>query len=126
MDHVNQLDAETAKNTNAIRDVDQRTQAGLKQADAASQAAMDHANQVQQQAQQVNQQLQQTSGRVRALDSSIADLDNYKQTSQATVHFGFDKSNLTPDAQQTLDGVVSQVQQDPHSILEIEGFTDTT
>ncbi|MGH7442953.1 MAG: OmpA family protein, partial [bacterium] len=96
INHVNQLDQETAKNSNDLRQVNQQTQAGLQQANAASQAALQHAQQVQSQAQQVNQQLQQTSTRVTALDSTVANLDNYKQASDATVHFGFDKSNLTP------------------------------
>lgn len=126
INHVNQLDAETAKNTNDLRKVDENTAAGLKQANAASQAALDHATQVQQQAQQVGQQLDQTSGQIKSLDATVANLDNYKQTGQATVHFGFDKSDLTPEAQQALDGVVTQLQNDPHGILEVEGYTDST
>src|SRR6185437_4161832 len=126
IDHVNQLDTETAKNTNAIKDVDQRTQQGLEEANASSQKALEAAQQVQGQAQQVGSQLNQTSGQIQALDATMANLDNYKQTSEATVHFAFDKSELTPDAQQTLDGVVSQLQQNAHGILEVEGFTDST
>lgn len=126
INHVNQLDAETAKNTNDLRKVDEDTAAGLKQANQSSQAALDHANQVQQQAQQVGQQLDQTSGQIKALDATVANLDNYKQTGQATVHFAFDKSDLTVESQQTLDGVATQLQNDPHGILEVEGYTDST
>src|SRR6185312_8292604 len=91
INHVNQLDAETAKNTNAIKDVDQRTQKGLQTANASSQQALDKAQQVQQQAQQVGSQLTDTSHQIQALDASMANLDNYKQTSTSTVHFAFDK-----------------------------------
>lgn len=126
MNHVNQLDAETAKNTNQIKEVDQRTQAGLNQVNDASQAALQHAQQVQGQAQQVSQQLNQTSGQIQALDATMANLDDYKQTSQATVHFAFDKAALTAEAQQTLDGVAAQLQQNNHGILEVQGYTDTS
>jgi len=126
MDHVNTLDAETAKNTNAIKDVDQRTQAGIAQVNQSSQAAMRQAQQVQGQAQQVSQQLNETSGKIQSLDNTVANLDDYKQSSQATVHFAFDKSLLTTDSKQTLDGVVAQLQQDPHGILEVQGYTDST
>lgn len=126
INHVNQLDAETAKNTNDLRKVDEDTATGLKQANQSSQAALDHATQVQQQAQQVGQQLDQTSGQIKALDATVANLDNYKQTGQATVHFAFDKSDLTTEAQQALDGVVTQLQNDSHGILEVEGYTDST
>lgn len=126
IDHVNQLDAETAKNTNDIKAVDQRTQQGLEAVNASSQQALSHAQQVQAQAQQVGEQLGQTSGKIQALDATMANLDDYKQTSAATVHFGFDKADLTPEAQQTLDGVVAQLQQNAHGILEVQGYTDST
>ncbi|HWG36371.1 MAG TPA: OmpA family protein [Terriglobales bacterium] len=126
IDHVNQLDTETAKNTNAIKDVDQRTQKSVADANASSQKALEAAQQVQGQAQQVSSQLNQTSGQVQALDATMANLDNYTQSSEATVHFAFDKADLTPEAQQTLDGVVSQLEQNAHGILEVEGYTDST
>lgn len=126
INHVNQLDTETAKNTNDIRAVDQRTQQGIQQVNSATQQAVQKAQNVQDQAQQVGQQLNQTSGQIRALDASMANIEDYKQVSQATVHFGFDKTNLTDESQQTLDGVVAQLQQHPHGILEVKGYTDST
>ena len=126
INHVNQLDQQTAKNTNDIRQVHQNTQQGLQRVDAASQQALQKAQQVQDQAQQVGQQLHQTSGQIKALDATMANLDDYKQTSEATVHFGFDKSNLTSASQQVLDGVAQTLNQNPHAILEVEGYTDST
>jgi OOP family OmpA-OmpF porin len=126
MNHVNQLDAETAKNTNAIRDEDKKTQQGIAAVDAKTQQALDQAQQTQRQAQQVSGQLSATSGKITALDATIANLDDYKQTAQATVHFALNKAELTPEAKQILDGVVAQVQGNPHGILEVQGYTDTT
>lgn len=126
INHVNQLDTETAKNTNAIRDVDQRAQQGIAGANSASAQALQHAQAVQGQADQVGQQLTQTSGQIKALDASLANIDDYKQVSTSTVHFAFDKATLTPDAQQTLDQIAAQLQQNAHGIVEVQGYTDST
>lgn len=126
MNHVNDLDAQTAKNTNTIKDVDARSQQGIAKANESSQQAMNQAQQAQGSAQQVNQQLGQTSHQIQSLAATVANLDNYQQVSAAAVHFGFDKWNLTRDARQKLDDLVSQLNQSPHSILEVEGYTDST
>lgn len=126
MNHVNDLDAQTAKNTNAIKDVDARAQQGIANASQSAQQAMNQAQQAQGAAQQVNEHLGQTSHQIQSLAATVANLDNYQQTSEATVHFGFDKWKLTSDAQDQLDQLVSQLSQNPHSILEVEGYTDST
>jgi OOP family OmpA-OmpF porin len=126
MNHVNQLDRETAKNTNAIRQEGQKTQQGIDAVDQQTQKALQQAQQAQGQAQQVSSKLQSTSGKITALDSTIANLDDYKQTSEMTVHFPLNKATLTPEAKQILAGVVSQIQANPHAILEVQGYTDTT
>lgn len=124
VNQVNNLDQLTAKNTNAIKSLSARTQRGLEEANASSSQAMQTAQSATQKADSVSNRLQQTSGQVEALDHTVANLDNYKQISTAAVHFGFNRWNLTPQAKSTLDGLVSQVQQDPHAILEITGYTD--
>ncbi|TAN22443.1 MAG: OmpA family protein [Acidobacteria bacterium] len=126
MDHVNQLDAQTAKNTNAIRDTKQQTDAGIAQVNQSTENAVNQAQQAQQQAQQVSSKLDQTSGQIQSLDKTVANLEDYHQTGQATVHFAFNKSNLTPDAKQELDQVITQLHQDTHGILEVQGYTDTS
>ncbi|MGH9412970.1 MAG: OmpA family protein [Terriglobales bacterium] len=126
MNHVNQLDAETAKNTNAIRQTKQQTDQGIAQVRQSTEKAVDQAQQAQQQAQQVGSKLDQTSGQIQSLDKTVANLDDYHQTGQTMVHFGFNKANLTKQATQKLDQVVAQLQQDSHGILEVQGYTDTS
>lgn len=124
VNQVNNLDQLTAKNTNDIKSLSTRTQRGLEEANASSSQAMQTAQAATQKADTVAGHLQQTSSQVETLDHTVANLDNYKQVSNAAVHFAFNRWNLNQQAQSTLDGVVSQVQQDPHSILEITGYTD--
>ncbi|MGH9486535.1 MAG: OmpA family protein [Terriglobales bacterium] len=126
MDHVNQLDQETAQNTNAIRQAKQQTQQGLAQVNASTQQAVQQAQQTQQQAQQVSSKLDQTSNQIQALDKTVANLEDYHQVGEATVHFALNKSSLTTQSKQELDQVVSQMQQNKGGILEVQGYTDTT
>ncbi len=121
---VNNLDRLTAKNSNDVKSLRASTREGLKEANASSSQAMQTAQAAQQQASTVGDHLQQTSHRVQALDHTVANLDNYTKVSDTAVHFGFNHWNLTSTAKSTLDGVVSQLQQDPHAILEVTGYTD--
>lgn len=125
INHVNDLNAQTAKNARDLKDVSSRTDQGLAQVNQSSQQAMQQAQQAQSSAQQVQGQLSQTSTQVQALDNTVANLDNYQQAYTSSVHFGFDKSNLTRKDREELDDLVSKLNQTPHSILEVQGYTDS-
>lgn len=126
MNHVNDLDALTAKNTNAIKDVDSRAKTGIDAANASSQQAIQQAQTASSDAGRVSSQLGQTSQQIQSLDATVANLDNYQLNYQNAVHFAFNKWNLTAASQSILDDVATRVQQDPHAILEVQGYTDAT
>ncbi len=98
---TNELDDLTAKNTNAIKDVDARAQAGIQQVtakaaevDQKAQAAADQAGQAQTQA-------DNAVHRVDSLQNTVANLDNYHVVTETAVQFGFDKDNLTKAQQRS-------------------------
>lgn len=124
VNQVNNLDQLTAKNTNDIKSLSTRTRRGIAEANASSAQAMQTAQAASQKADDVSGHLQQTSNQVEALDHTVANLDNYKQVSTSAVHFGFNRWNLTSASKSTLEGVVNQLEQDPHTILEVTGYTD--
>jgi len=64
------------------------------------------------------------SGKISTLASGVANALNYQLTDRADVMFGFDKATLTPQAKQTLDGIVAKAQGLPRSVIELAGFTD--
>jgi len=64
--------------------------------------------------------------RADSLDSVVKGLDNYKQMSDVTVTFGFDKSILTKDDRDQLDTFAGQLGQVKSFILEVTGGTDST
>jgi len=55
----------------------------------------------------------------------VANLDNYRVVTETSVHFGFDKDNLTKDAKATLDQLATDVPNTKGYILTVEGATDS-
>lgn len=123
---VNELDDMTAKNTRDIRDVDKRAQQGIQQVNTKAAEADQKALQAGQSADQANQTATQASNRVTSLTNTVANLDNYHSVVDTTVHFGFDKSNLTPKAKKALDELGSEFPNVQHYILVVDGNTDST
>jgi outer membrane protein OmpA-like peptidoglycan-associated protein len=125
IDKSNELDALTAKNTNAIKDVDSRAQSGIQgvnqKATAADQKAMD-ARSIADQAQIV---ATQASSRVDTLTNQVANLDNYRPVVETSVHFGFDKADLTAKAKGALDQLLADVSNTKGYIVVVEGDTDS-
>src|SRR5246127_898548 len=92
---TNELDDLTAKNSRDIKDVDQRAQSGIQavqaraaEVDQKAIAAGGSADKAQLAANNANQ-------RVDTLTNTVINLDNYQPVVETSVHFGFDKDNLT-------------------------------
>jgi OmpA-OmpF porin, OOP family len=122
---TNELDDLTAKNSNAIKDVDQRAQAGIQnvqaQANAADQKALaagDSADKAQMAATNANQ-------RVDTLTNAVINLDNYRSVVETSVHFGFNKDNLTKEAKDAIDQLAASVATTKGYIITVEGGTDS-
>lgn len=122
---VNQLDELTAKNSNAIKDVDQRSQSGIQQVNEHASAADQKAMQAGQSADQANQAATQASNRVSSLANTVANLDNYHPVVETSVHFGFDKSDLTSKAKKALDQLGTEVANTKNYLVVVDGNTDS-
>lgn len=122
---TNELDAKTAQDHRDITDTDQRAQAGIARADAAAATADQHAQAANQQADAAQQSAQEAVNRVDTLTGVVANLDNYKQLSDVSVTFAFDKSVLTADDKAQLDQVASSLDNTRGYILALTGGTDS-
>ncbi len=122
---VNELDELTAKNTNAIKDVDSRATQGIQQVNEKATAADQKAQAASQAADQAQQAATGAQTRVTSLANTVANLDNYHPIVETSVHFGFDKSNLTPKAKEALDQLGGEVQSAKSYILVVDGNTDS-
>ena len=122
---TNDLDAKTAQDHRAITDTDQRAQAGITQAQSAADAADQHAMSAGQSADAANQSAQEAVNRVDTLTGVITNLDNYKELSDVSVTFAFDKAVLTADDKAQLDQVANGLTSARGYILAVTGGTDS-
>lgn len=122
---TNELDAATAKDQQSIRDVDQRAQAGIQQAQNSANQANQNAQNATQAANNANQSAQEAVNRADSLAGVIGNLENYKQVGDVSVTFGFNKSILTKSDKAQLDQFGGQLSGTKNYILEVTGGTDS-
>ena len=122
---TNELDSKTAQDHRDITDADQRAQAGITTAQAAASTADQHAQAAGQSADAAGQSAREAVNRVDALSGVVANLDNYKQLSDVSVTFAFDKSVLTADDKAQLDQIASSLTSARGYILTLTGGTDS-
>jgi OOP family OmpA-OmpF porin len=122
---TNELDDLTAKNSRDIKDVDQRAQSGIQavqaraaEVDQKALAAGSSADKAQLTANSANQ-------RVDTLTNAVVNLDNYRAVVETSVHFGFNKDNLTKQAREAIDQLAASVATTKGYIITVEGGTDS-
>ncbi len=126
VEHTDQLEAKTSANGRAIRDTDDRAQAGIKTAQGAADSATQNAQNATKSAGDAQTAANDAVHRADSLDSVVKGLDNYKSMADATVNFGFDKAVLTKDDKAQLDTFAAQLGSAKSYILEVTGGTDST
>jgi OOP family OmpA-OmpF porin len=126
VDHTGKLEDQTAANGRAIKDTDERAQAGIKQAQTSADSANQNAQNAGKSAQDAEMAANDAVHRADTLDSVVKGLDNYKPLANVTVNFGFDKAVLTKDDKEQLDNFAGQLNTAKSYILEVTGGTDST
>jgi len=126
VEHTDQLDSKTAANNEKLHAVDDRAQAGIRQAQSAADAAGQNAQSAAAAAGAAQSAVVDVVHRADSLDAVVKDLDNYKPVSNVTVNFGFDKASLTAEDRATLDTFAAQLGSAKSYILEVTGGTDAT
>ena len=125
IDKTNTLDELTAKNTRDIRDVDSRAQQGIQGVNQKASEADQKANDARTRADQAQASASQASSRIDALSNQVANLDSYHSVVETSVHFGFNKANLTSKAKEALDQLLAEVPNTKGYLLVVEGDTDS-
>lgn len=121
---VDELDDRTAETTRGIRETDHRAQQGIQAADAKASAADRKALAAGQQADQAQQLASNTNTGVNNLTNQVVNLDNYHPVTEAAVHFGFNKAELTRKDKEQLDELGQEIPNVKGYIVQIEGRTD--
>ena len=123
--NINELDNKTAADHRAIADTDQRATTGIGNAQAAADAANQHALAAGSAASQANTSALEAANRVDSLAGAIANLDQYKPLANLSVTFAFDKAVLTPADKQQLDTFAATLTSARGYILQVTGGTDS-
>lgn len=125
IDKTNQLDDLTAKNNRDIRDVDTRAQQGIQGVNQKAAEADQKALAAGQRADQANTVAQQANQRITTLANAVANLDTYRPVLETSVHFAFNKADLTSKAKDALDQLVAEIPNTKGYLVVVEGDTDS-
>src|SRR5579883_2138841 len=129
---VDQVGDQTATNSTQINEtrtevksVDERAQSGISAAQERAATADQHAGDAMNRATTADQKADQANQGINQLRGVIANIDDYKLQTSATVPFNFNKYNLTNDAKQDLDKLAENVKADKRFFIAVEGYTDS-
>jgi outer membrane protein OmpA-like peptidoglycan-associated protein len=120
---VNELDQLQAKNANDIKDVDTRSQAGIKNAMNAANTADQHAQDASNRANSANQLASNASSRTDALGNTVGNLDQYKTVSSTSVKFAPGRTTLGPTAKSDLDALATTLSGEKGYIIEVQAYS---
>jgi len=130
---------------NQVKQVDEKAQSGINAAQEKASAADQHAatadqhaatadqhagdalnkaNQVGQTANQAAQGADQANRGLDSLRQVVANIDDYKMQSSATVAFKFNQYILTTEAQEDLDKLADGLKSNRRFFVAVEGYTD--
>jgi outer membrane protein OmpA-like peptidoglycan-associated protein len=124
IDKTNTLDELTAKNSREINDVDTRAQQGIAGANQKAADADAKAVDAGSRAGQAQNLATQASSRVDALANQVANLDSYHSVAETSVHFKFNRADLSAKSKEALDKLLADVPNTKGYLLVIEGDTD--
>lgn len=121
-DRVNELDELTAANSKAIKDVDARAQEGIRIASAKANEADQHALAAGNTAQQANQTATQASQHLQQVQTTVENIDQYKEASQIEIRFRSGQNVLSKKAKDSLDDMAKGLADQKGYIVEVQGF----
>lgn len=122
-DQVNELDQLQAKNANDIKDVDSRSQAGIKNAMNAANTADQHAQDAASRANSANQLASNASTRTDALGNTVGNLDQYQTVSSTAVPFASGRTTLGPTGKSDLDALATTLSGEKGYVIEVQGYS---
>ena len=122
-DRLAELDQVNARNAQDIKDVDERAQAGIRQAQSSADTANQTATAAGNQAQAAGNTAQQASGHVDRLNTTVNGIDQYHQITDLNVAFRGGTTVLTSESKQKLDELAASLTGREGYILEMEAHS---
>lgn len=122
-DRLNELDQVNAKNSQDIKDVDARAQAGIKKAQDSADAANQAATAAGDQAKKANDTAMAASGHVDQLSATVNGLDNYKPITEVEVPFKNGSPILSKEDKDKLDEMSKTLEGHSGYVIELEAHS---
>jgi outer membrane protein OmpA-like peptidoglycan-associated protein len=122
-DQVNELDQLQAKNANDIKDVDSRSQAGIKNAMNSANTADQHAQDAANRANSAQTLASNASTRTDSLNHTVGNLDQYQTVSSTSVKFAAGRTALGPTGKSDLDNLATTLGNEKGYIIEVQGYS---
>jgi outer membrane protein OmpA-like peptidoglycan-associated protein len=122
-DQVNELDQLQAKNANDIKDVDSRSQAGIKNAMNSANTADQHAQDAANRANSAQTLASNASTRTDSLGHTVGNLDQYQTVSSTAVKFAAGRTALGPTGKSDLDSLATTLGNEKGYIIEVQGYS---
>jgi len=115
-----------------VKQVDEKAQNGISAAqeraaaaDRHAAAADQHASEAMNRANQAAQVGDQNTQQLKSLSTAVANIDDYRMQSSATLLFEFDRYTLGSDAKGDLDRLAQDAKADKRFFITVEGHTDS-
>jgi len=120
---VNELDQLQSKNANDIKDVDSRSQAGIKNAMNSANTADQHAQDAANRANAAQTLASNASTRTDSLGNTVGNLDQYQTVSATSVKFASGRTALGPTGKSDLDSLATTLAGEKGYIIEVQGYS---
>src|SRR5260370_1709488 len=120
----------TEENKKEIKAVDERAESGISAAKERAMTAenkageaMNKANEASTAAADARTRADNATTEIATIRNIVANIDDYKPVSEATVNFAFGKDKLSPEAQQSLYKLAADNGNMKRFVIAVEGFT---
>jgi len=121
-DRINELDEITSENATKIKDIDTRSQKGLQMASEKTNLADQHAGDAANKAQMANLAATDANTRVSSEEQRVANLDQYKASTQTEIRFRPGQTLLSKQAKDALDQMATPLKDQRNYVIEVRGF----
>ncbi len=109
-----------------VKQVDEKAQSGISAAKEQAMTAQNSATEAMNKANQATDLAKHDSEEIANLRQVVSNIDDYKQVSDVTIPFAFNKYMLTAKDKEDLDNLVTNASKNKRYFIAVEGYTDRT
>jgi outer membrane protein OmpA-like peptidoglycan-associated protein len=120
---VNELDELTNTNSKNIKDVDARSQEGIRMASAKASEADTHALDAANRANQAHETATQANTRLQSVEKVVSNIDQYQRVQDTEIRFRPGQVALSDKAKAALDELAVPLKQQRGYVVEVQGFS---